>query len=157
MAQQQFREGRGLLSSPKSPQAARLSLLEQQDPLPRQSPKLLLELLMQSLTSQQLPAKPRQQQPLRDCSPRGDGGHQRTAGSPKCYISPPSSLLTAHDLQLLFQQRTRRMKPIYQQTAANNQNTHQPVNLKFILEDQIKSPPLCKIKKLLKYQRELRL
>lgn len=157
MAQQHFREGRGLLSSPKSPRAAPLSLLERQDPLLRQSRKLLLEFLMQSLTSQRLPAKPRQQQPLRDCSPQGGGGHQRTAGSPKCNLSPPSSLLTVQDLQLLLQQRTRRMKPIFQQTAANSQNTHHPVNLKFISEDQIKFPPLCQIKKLLKYQRELRL
>lgn len=104
--QQQSREGRGFLSSPKLPQAAPPSLLGRQSPLSKQFLKLLLKSLMQTLTSQQLPAKLRLQQPLRDCSPQGDGGLQKRASSPKRNLNPPLSLLTVQDLQLLLQLRT---------------------------------------------------
>lgn len=141
------REGSGYLSSLKWPQGAPPPLLEG----PLSSP-LLRPSLAQLLNQQPSPTL-RLQQPLRDSSPRGDGGLQKTTRSLKFNLHPPSTLTP----QLFLQLTTLYNEPICQETAAKHPRAHQPVKWKFLPDHQIKSLPLFQTKKLWNYQKKPKL
>lgn len=102
--QQQSRDGSGSPSSPKSPLAGLLWLLERRSLLSRL--RLKLPSQIRSMPSQYLRATLQLQKSRKDPCHQGTGGFQKRANRPKPNPNPPLFLLIVQNYQSLLRLRT---------------------------------------------------